>query len=100
MKSWIKTAGRMASMAVVGAAVLTVPAYADGMSKKYGMKDEPMAAPAPDWAISYNFGVTSDYVFRGFSQSAEDPTVQGGVDVTYKLFYVGVWASGVDFGKD
>jgi uncharacterized protein (TIGR02001 family) len=100
MKSWIKTAGRIASMAAVGAAVLTAPAFADGMSKRYGMKDEPVAAPAPDWAISYNFGVTSDYVFRGFSQSAEDPTVQGGVDVTYKLFYVGVWASGVDFGRD
>ena len=98
MTSWIKTAGRIASMAVVGAAVLTAPAYADGMSKRYGMKDEPMAAPVPDWAISYNFAVTSEYVFRGVSQSAEDPAVQAGVDVTYKLFYVGIWGSGVEFG--
>jgi uncharacterized protein (TIGR02001 family) len=101
MTSWIKTAARTAGLVALGAAVLTAPAYADGMKKKYGsVKDEPMAAPAPDWAISYNFAVTSDYVFRGFSQSAEDPTIQGGVDVTYKLFYVGVWASGLDFGHD
>jgi len=45
-----------------------------------------------------NFGVMSDYVFRGYSQSAGDPVAQGGVDLTYKLFYAGVWASGIDFG--
>src|SRR5688572_12702359 len=101
MTSWIKTAASVAGLVALGAAVLAAPANADGMGKRYGgVKDEPMAAPPPDWAISYNFGVTSDYVFRGFSQTAEDPTVQGGVDVTYKLFYVGVWASGVDFGRD
>lgn len=99
MKSWIKTAARTAGLVALGAAVLTAPAYADGMKKKYGsVKDEPAAPPAPDWTISYNFAVTSEYVFRGVSQSAEDPTVQAGVDVTYKLFYVGLWASGVEFG--
>lgn len=98
MTRWIKTVGRTAALVALGTVVLTMPAYADGMSKTYGMKDEPMAAPAPDWAISYNFAVTSEYVFRGVSQSAENPTIQAGVDVTYKLFYAGIWGSGVDFG--
>lgn len=62
-----------------------------------GLKDGPEPAPSPfSWSV--NFGVTSDYVFRGYSQSAGDPVAQGGVDFTYKLFYAGVWASGIDFG--
>ena len=48
--------------------------------------------------IAWNVGVTSDYVFRGFSQTNEDPTVFGGVDLTIGAFYAGAWASGVDFG--
>ena len=101
MTSWIKTVGRMAGLVALGAAVLAAPAYADGMKKKYGgVKDEPAPPPAPDWAISYNFAVTSEYVFRGISQSAENPTIQAGADVTYKIFYAGVWGSGVDFGHD
>ena len=101
MTSWIKTAGRLAGLVALGTAVLAAPAYADGSKRKYAsVKDEPAPPPAPDWTISYNFAVTSEYVFRGVSQSGEDPTVQGGVDVTYKLFYAGVWASGIDFGRD
>ncbi|AVQ01331.1 porin [Caulobacter segnis] len=56
------------------------------------------AAMAQDLTLSYNIGVASDYVFRGVSQTQEDPTVQGGVDATYGIGYAGVWASNVDFG--
>ncbi len=46
--------------------------------------------------ISANVALTSDYVFRGFSQSSEDPAVQGGFDYSNKSgFYAGVWASNV-----
>jgi uncharacterized protein (TIGR02001 family) len=45
-------------------------------------------------------GVTSDYVFRGISQSGEDPAVQGGVDLTCGRFYLGTWASSIDFGDN
>jgi len=58
------------------------------------------AASAQDAAITANIGVTSDYVFRGFSQTNEDPAVQGGVDVTVGSFYAGAWASNVDFGDN
>ncbi|MBN2128476.1 MAG: hypothetical protein JW741_03235 [Sedimentisphaerales bacterium] len=43
---------------------------------------------------------TSDYVFRGISQTENDPTIQGSLGATYGLFYAGIWASGVDFNDD
>jgi uncharacterized protein (TIGR02001 family) len=42
-------------------------------------------------------GATTDYVFRGFSQTLEDPAIQGGVDATCGRFYLGFWGSNVDF---
>lgn len=63
-----------------------------------------LAAPAvvraeePGSAFSFNATVTSDYVWRGFSQSDENPAVQGGVDFNSGSFYAGTWASTVDFG--
>lgn len=61
-----------------------------------------LAAPASaqDAKVAFNVGVTSDYVFRGYSQTNEDPAVQGGVDLTAGSFYAGAWASNVDFGDD
>jgi uncharacterized protein (TIGR02001 family) len=41
---------------------------------------------------------TSDYVFRGISQTDNDPTIQGSIGVQYGMFYAGGWASGLDFG--
>ena len=58
------------------------------------------AAMAEELKLSYNVGVFSDYVFRGVSQTQEDPAVQGGVDATYGIGYAGVWASNVDFGAN
>lgn len=48
-------------------------------------------------SVSFNIGAASDYVFRGASQTDEDPQVFGGVDLTYGQFYAGAWASNVDF---
>lgn len=56
------------------------------------------AQEAPE--VAWNLGVTSDYVFRGYSQTSEDPAIFGGVDVTAGSFYAGAWASNVDFGDD
>jgi uncharacterized protein (TIGR02001 family) len=58
------------------------------------------AAMAEELKLSYNVGVASDYVFRGVSQTQEDPQVFGGIDATYGIGYAGVWASNVDFGAD
>lgn len=57
-------------------------------------------ASAQDAQVAFNLVGTSDYVFRGFSQTNEDPALQGGIDVTIGSAYLGAWASNVDFGDD
>lgn len=56
------------------------------------------AASAQSAEVSFNANVTSDYVYRGFSQTDEDPAFQIGADLTAGAFYAGAWASNVDFG--
>ncbi len=58
------------------------------------------AASADEFTYTFNLDGTSDYVFRGFSQSARDPAMQGGADFAYNIFYAGIWASSIDFGTD
>ncbi|WP_140985316.1 TorF family putative porin [Asticcacaulis tiandongensis] len=58
------------------------------------------AAGAASAEVSYNVALTSDYVFRGISQSDENVALQGGIDWNKDLFYAGAWASTVDFGTD
>ena len=54
---------------------------------------------ADDFEISGNIALTSDYRFRGISQSDEDPAIQGGFDVGFEPgFYLGTWGSSIDFG--
>jgi uncharacterized protein (TIGR02001 family) len=63
----------------------------------------PAPAPAPAEAspLSFNIGLTSDYRYRGISQSRLKPAIQGGVDYAFSSgFYVGVWASSIKWIKD
>ncbi len=49
--------------------------------------------------ITGNVTLTSDYRFRGISQSDEDPAIQGGFDYAWDIgVYIGTWGSVVDFG--
>jgi len=47
--------------------------------------------------FSGNVALTSDYAFRGISQTDQDPALQGGFDVVSGMFYAGAWASTIDF---
>ncbi|GMG85954.1 TorF family putative porin [Biformimicrobium ophioploci] len=50
-------------------------------------------------AFSANFALTSDYRFRGISQSDTGVALQGGFDLDLgNGFYAGTWGSSVDFG--
>ncbi|MCD4668459.1 MAG: TorF family putative porin [Sulfurimonas sp.] len=49
---------------------------------------------------SANVALTSNYVWRGFTQTDDNPAIQGGFDIGYKGLYAGVWGSNVDFGDD
>ena len=54
------------------------------------------AAPASPHTLTGNFTLTSDYRFRGISQTNKSPAVQGGIDYSHSSgFYVGTWASNV-----
>ncbi len=50
--------------------------------------------------INGNVGYTSDYMWRGQTQSMGGGAFQAGVDLDYEGFFVGAWASEVDFGDD
>lgn len=61
----------------------------------------PMAAQAEETgSISGGIALTSNYVFRGFTQSDEGAAVQANIDYTNGGFYAGAWASTIDFGDD
>jgi uncharacterized protein (TIGR02001 family) len=57
-------------------------------------------ASAEETPFSANVALTTDYAFRGISQTAEDPALQGGFDFTHKSgLYAGVWGSNLNFGE-
>lgn len=47
--------------------------------------------------FSASAALTTDYVFRGISQTDEEPAIQGSFDYAHPSgIYIGVWGSGVD----
>ena len=53
-----------------------------------------------EW-MSGNVAVTSDYAFRGISQTLEEPAIQGGIDLEHPIgLYLGTWGSSLNFGED
>lgn len=54
------------------------------------------ASDAPGMSVTGNVAVTSDYMFRGLTQTWGHPAIQGGADVTVPNgFAAGVWASSI-----
>ena len=52
-------------------------------------------------SFSANVTLTSDYVYRGITQTNEDPALQGGFDYSHESgFYLGVWASSLEFQSE
>ena len=80
-------------LAVLGA--LVVP-----MTSVLAEEAPPAAVEAPksDFSVSGNVGLFSDYIFRGYTQTENNPALQGGFDVEHASgLYAGVWASNVDW---
>lgn len=61
-------------------------------------EDAPAAAAPTGPAFAFNAAYSSDYIFRGISQTGGDGAASGGIDVTYNMLYAGTWLSQVDFG--
>lgn len=84
-----------ASMVAIGALPHTVLAQTTAPA-------EPAAAPAEAASpLSFNLSVTSDYRYRGISQTRLKPAIQGGADYAFASgFYIGTWASTIKWIKD
>lgn len=51
--------------------------------------------------ISANIGITSNYIVRGVTETNNQAAIQGGLDFEHESgFYVGTWASNVDWSDD
>lgn len=63
-----------------------------------GVSAPAVAQDAPSWALNGNVAVTSDYRFRGISQSDRSFVPQGSLTLAGPDgFYVSAWGSSVDF---
>jgi len=58
-----------------------------------------LAALTAQAEVTGTAGVYSDYNWRGITQTAQDPALQGSIDYAHDSgFYIGAWGSNVDFG--
>ncbi|ABV89043.1 TorF family putative porin [Shewanella pealeana] len=52
-------------------------------------------------SVEANIGASSNYLWRGITQTNDAVAVQGGIDYSHDSgFYVGTWASNIDFGDN
>jgi uncharacterized protein (TIGR02001 family) len=61
-----------------------------------GCLASPALAEEREFSFSATATGTSDYVFRGISQTDESPAAQLGLDATWGILYAGIWGSNVD----
>lgn len=79
---------------------VSMPKVTAGVLLTLGLAASPaMAGEAKSpYTLSANIGLTSDYLFRGISQTQHKPAIQGGFDFAHDSgFYVGAWGSNVDW---
>lgn len=51
-------------------------------------------------AVEANIGATSNYLWRGVSQSSDGVSISGGLDYSHESgFYAGTWIGAIDFGS-
>lgn len=68
-----------------------------GVSALPSLAQTAAAAAQPEFTLSGNLGVFSDYRFRGISQTNKKPAIQGGIDFAHASgLYLGNWNSNVD----
>ena len=78
------------------ASVLAVPALLLATAPLQAQEE---ASSIGDW-LSGNVSLTTDYTFRGISQTLQQPALQGGMDLRHPSgFYLGTWGSSVNFGE-
>src|SRR4030081_1004235 len=88
----------LTSAAALGACLLIAPAQAQTTPAP---ADAEPAKPAEPYTITGNFGIYSQYIFRGLTQTDRKPAFQGGFDFAHTSgFYLGTWGSNVSWLHD
>jgi opacity protein-like surface antigen len=86
-------------LSVVAAVALATPALAADMR----LKAAPPPPPPPNpWDVAFGAGLTSDYIFRGITQSNRNPSVNAYFEPRYNVspylqLYAGVAGSSISF---
>lgn len=79
---------KKSAYALLFCSLASIPALAD-------------AVPPPDYTLTANVGLVSQYLYRGITQTARNPAIQGGADYINKNgFYAGTWASSISWIGD
>jgi uncharacterized protein (TIGR02001 family) len=105
-KSRFKASGSndalFAGLCLVAVAVFGVASHAEAQTVEPATARTTTLSVSDPWTMdpAFNGAVSSDYVFRGVSQTEEDPALSAGVDLTFGQGYVGAWASNVSFPGD
>ena len=90
----------MKKINLVVAGVLAVSAshlFAQTAAPAVAPAAEAAPAPTPDWTITGNMALSSDYRTRGVSQTDKGPALSGGFDIAHSSgFYIGNWNSNID----
>ena len=71
----------------------TIKAGILGLAILGGMTLPTYAGDPPKLALTGSAWLTTDYMFRSISNTNEDPAVQPEFDLTYGMFYAGIWGS-------
>ncbi|MDA8328575.1 MAG: TorF family putative porin [Betaproteobacteria bacterium] len=80
------------SLLAIALATLAGPVLADTAAP---------AAPAPSYTLTANVDLSSQYIYRGLTQTNGNPAIQGGADLTMANgFYLGTWGSNISWFSD
>ena len=64
-------------------------------------KSDAAKTPEPDYTLTGNFGIYSQYTFRGLTQTDTKPAFQGGFDYANRNgLYAGTWGSNISWLSD
>jgi len=82
--------------------IILAAAITAALSQGFAYAEEANVVVKPDNEISYNAALTSDYRYRGISQTRLQPAIQGGADYTHNPsgLYAGAWLSAIKWTKD
>jgi len=74
---------------------------ATAVAAALGAPATPVLAQDSPHSLTANLGFFSEYIFRGITQTAGKPALQGGFDYGHASgFYAGTWASNVSWPQD